>query len=139
MNTAATAEWETPAPFFAELDREFAFTLDAAATADNAKCGRFLTARDDALLTPWGDARVWLNPPYGMGNLARWVKRAHEMAIAGAVVVCLLPARTDAAWFHDIAQPFGQLRFVRGRLKFGGSPHNAPFPSLVVVFRPEAR
>ena len=48
-------------------------------------------------------------------------------------VVCLLPARTDTAWFHDYCVK-GNITFLRGRLKFGGCRNSAPFPSMIVVF-----
>ena len=56
-------------------------------------------------------------------------------AEAGAVVVMLLPARTDTKWFHDYIYGKAEIRFVRGRLRFGGAANPAPFPSMVVVFR----
>jgi hypothetical protein len=74
-----------------------------------------------------------MNPPYGR-TIARWMAKAVESAAAGATVVCLVPARTDTAWWHDYAVK-GEIRFLRGRLKFGGAQHSAPFPSAVVIFR----
>ena len=82
-----------------------------------------------------GRGAVWCNPPYGR-NVGRWVQKASETAKAGDVVVMLLPARTDTAWFHDLIWQKAEVRFVRGRLKFGGCKNAAPFPSMVVVFRP---
>jgi site-specific DNA-methyltransferase (adenine-specific) len=75
-----------------------------------------------------------MNPPYGR-EIGKWVRKAYETAQAGrqAVVVCLLPARTDTAWWHDYAMK-GEIRFLRGRLKFGGSKNSAPFPSALVIF-----
>ena len=52
----------------------------------------------------------------------------------GATVVMLLPARTDTRWFHDYIYGKAEVRFIRGRLKFGGSKNSAPFPSMVVIF-----
>jgi len=75
-----------------------------------------------------------MNPPYGR-EIGKWVKKAYESAQSGATVVCLVPARTDTAWWHDYCAK-GEIRFVRGRLKFGGSKNSAPFPSAVVIFRP---
>ena len=81
-----------------------------------------------------GGQTVWLNPPYGRG-IGKWVQKAYEEAQKpGTVVVCLLPARTDTAWFHDYCRK-GKITFIRGRLKFGGSKNSAPFPSMVVEFR----
>ena len=72
-----------------------------------------------------------MNPPYGR-EIGKWVKKASE---SNATVVCLLPARTDTRWFHDYIYGKAEIRFVRGRLKFGNSKNTAPFPSMVVVFR----
>jgi phage N-6-adenine-methyltransferase len=128
-------DWETPPAFFAELDAEFGFTLDACATAATAKCGAFFTPADDALLRSW-DGVVWMNPPYGR-QISAWVEKAFTEAVRGATVVCLLPARTSTAWWHDYCMR-GEVRFIRGRLKFVGAPSAAPFPSAVVIFRPGA-
>ena len=126
-------EWETPADLFSRLHREFRFTLDAAALPHNAKCRRYFTPAQDGLRQPWGGA-VWCNPPYGVG-IRHWVRKARESAQGGAIVVCLLPARTDTEWWHDDVLPYAEVRFIRGRLKF--SDHGAAnFPSVVVVFRP---
>ncbi len=131
-----SCEWSTPADLFAELDREFGFGLDVCATADNAKCERFFTRADNGLAQPW-EGVCWMNPPYGR-TIGQWVRRAADAAKAGATVVCLLPARTDTAWWHDVvAVHSSDVRLLRGRLKFGGSRSGAPFPSAVVVFRPD--
>jgi phage N-6-adenine-methyltransferase len=133
MFTSATCEWETPQNFFDKWHKEFDFTLDACATPDNAKCPRFFTKEQDGLSLPW-TGRVWMNPPYGR-EIGKWVRKAYEEAQRGCTVVCLLPARTDTAWWHDYCAK-GEVHFVRGRLKFGGSKNSAPFPSAVVIFRP---
>lgn len=129
-------DWETPHDLFAALDREFTFTLDLAALPHNTKCARFFAPGENALKQTW-DGVCWLNPPYG-APLRHWLKKAYESAQTGAVVVCLLPARTDAAWWHDYVLPFGEIRYLRGRLQFTGAAHPAPFPSVIVIFRPPA-
>lgn len=139
MNTAlhfssATDLWATPQPFFDALDDEFHFTTDVCASAGNAKCERFFTKESDGLAQYWTGV-CWMNPPYGR-EIGRWMRKAYHSSLTGATVVCLVPARTDTAWWHDYAAK-GQVRFVRGRLKFGGHRNAAPFPSAVVVFRPE--
>ena len=73
-----------------------------------------------------------MNPPYGR-EIGQWVKKAYDSALCGATVVCLLPARTDTAWWHDYAEK-GEIELLRGRLKFGGHTNSAPFPSAIVVF-----
>jgi phage N-6-adenine-methyltransferase len=135
MFTSATCEWETPQAFFDKLNEEFGFTLDACATPENAKCPHYFTKEQDGLAQSW-TGRVWMNPPYGR-EIGKWVRKAYEEAQNGCTVVCLLPARTDTAWWHDYCAK-GEVHFVRGRLKFGGSKWNAPFPNAVVVFKPGA-
>ena len=135
--SSTTDEWETPADFFAMLDAEFGFTLDVCATAANAKCERYFTKADDGLIQPW-EGVCWMNPPYGK-EIGRWVEKAYKASLDGATVVCLIPARTDTAYWHDYAMRADEVRLVRGRLAFGGTAkrgHNAPFPCAVVVFRP---
>lgn len=51
------------------------------------------------------------------------------------VVVMLIPARTDTKYFHDFILNRSEVRFVKGRLKFGDAKDGAPFPSMIVVFR----
>ena len=132
--SSKTDLWGTPMAFFAELDAEFNFTLDVCALPDNAKCLRFFSPCDDGLRQIWRGT-CWMNPPYGR-EIGRWVEKAYQSALQGAVVVCLLPARTDTRWWHTWAMRADEVRFVRGRLKFGDSKNSAPFPSAVVVFRP---
>jgi site-specific DNA-methyltransferase (adenine-specific) len=116
------------------LHREFAFTLDPCATRENAKCERFFTRDDDGLLQDWGDEVVFMNPPYG-AMISRWMWKAYDSSLKGATVVCLVPARTDTGWWHRYAMK-GEVRLLRGRLKFGNATNSAPFPSAVVIFRP---
>jgi phage N-6-adenine-methyltransferase len=134
--SSATPEWATPQDLFDELDAEFGFELDVCATAGNAKCARYFTQADDGLAQAWRGV-CFMNPPYGDG-IGQWVRKAHESSLLGATVVCLVPARTDTRWWQDICT-LGEVRFVRGRLRFGGSTTGAPFPSAVVVFRPDFR
>jgi phage N-6-adenine-methyltransferase len=134
--SSKTDLWATPLEFYLKLDLEFGFTLDACALPANAKCRDYYTPTDDGLAQEWKGV-VWMNPPYGRG-IARWVEKAYGAALAGATVVCLLPARTDTAWWHSFVMQASEIRFVRGRLKFGNATNSAPFPSAVVVFRPQA-
>lgn len=127
-------EWDTPRGFFALLDAEFGFTLDACATAENTCCERYFDMATDGLLQRW-DGVVWMNPPYGM-EIGRWLLKAFTEAQQGATVVCLIPARTDTSYWHRYVMRSSEIRFVRGRLRFSGAKLNAPFPCAVVVFRP---
>lgn len=132
--SSATPEWTTPPAVFAALDAELGpFDLDPCATSENAKCGRYFTRKDDGLEQVW-TGRVWLNPPYGR-TVGAWLAKAWESSQTTAdLVVCLVPARTDTHWWHDYCAQ-GEVRFLRGRLKFGTCSNPAPFPSAVVVFR----
>jgi phage N-6-adenine-methyltransferase len=130
--SSATDDWATPQDFFDRQNQAFAFTLDACASEGNAKCAKYFTEQDDGLVQEWGQGPVWMNPPYGRG-IGSWLKKAYEESLKGATVVCLVPARTDTAWWHDYAMR-GNVEFIRGRLKFGGAKNNAPFPSALVVF-----
>lgn len=132
--SSASEEWTTPQAMYAALDAEFGFDLDAAATDANALCARWFTKDDDALARPWGGV-VFLNPPYGHG-IGRWVRKAHDEAQRGAVVVGLIPAKTETRWWHDYVMRAAEIRLVRGRMRFSGSTINAPFPSAVIVWRP---
>lgn len=133
--SSSKQDWETPPDLFRELDREFHFTLDVCATADNAKCKRFLSPKENALhpFTDW-TGMCWMNPPYGR-EIIHWVKKACYSAGNGTTVVCLLPARTDTRWWHEYVIPGSkEIRFLRGRIRFVGAKASAPFPSAIVVF-----
>ncbi len=133
MFSSTTDDWATPLDFFKKLDSEFRFTLDACASDKNAKCKKFFTKEQDGLKQPW-EGVVFCNPPYGRCVINKWVLKACEESAKGVVVVMLLPARTDTKWFHDLIYGKFEVRFVKGRLKFGGGKNSAPFPSMVVVF-----
>lgn len=130
--SSKTDLWSTPQEFFDRYNAKYGFTLDVCATPENAKCQDYFTEADDGLSKPW-QGIIWMNPPYGR-TIGRWMERAHCAAQDGALVVCLVPARTDTAWWHDYAMPW-EIEFIRGRLKFGGHKNPAPFPSAVVTMR----
>ena len=128
-----TNEWATPQDLFDTLDAEFKFTLDPCATKENAKCSFYYTKDDDGLSQDWCDHTVFMNPPYGR-EIKQWAKKAYQEWKRGATVVCLVPSRTDTAYWHDYFMKADEIRFIRGRVKFGGSKNSAPFPSAIVVF-----
>lgn len=128
--SSKTDLWSTPQEFFDKLDLIHHFSLDVCATKENAKCSNFFTEEDDGLEQDWY-GNVWMNPPYGR-TIGLWMKKAYEQ-FSHCNVVCLVPARTDTAWWHEYAMK-GEIEFIRGRLKFGGHKNNAPFPSAIVVF-----
>lgn len=128
-------EWETPQKIFDILDWEFHFTLDPCSTDANAKCRKHYTIADDGLKQSWGGETVFCNPPYGR-QIGKWVRKAlHESRQEDTTVVLLIPARTDTDWFHRYVYGRAEIRFIRGRLRYGGADMNAPFPTMVVIFR----
>ena len=132
--SSATDLWATPDSFFRDVAKEFAFELDVCALPSNAKCERYFTPEQDGLAQVWSGT-CWMNPPYGR-EIGQWMRKAYLASRQGATVVCLVPARTDTRWWHDYAMK-GDIRFIKGRLKFGEAKANAPFPSALVVFRPQ--
>jgi phage N-6-adenine-methyltransferase len=130
-----TDVWATPQWLFDALDKEFGFTLDPCTNGENAKCAKFYTMQDNGLLQNWGGECVFMNPPYS--ECKAWMGKAYGASLEGATVVCLVPARTDTDWWHEYAMK-GEVRLIRGRLKFGDAVNPAPFPSAVIVFRPRS-
>lgn len=130
-------EWATPWELYRLLDAEFDFTVDACATAANAKHERFWSEADNGLVQDWSGERVWLNPPYGK-EIYAWTRKARTSG--AALVVGLLPVSSDLAWWHeDIDGHAEELRWLRGRVRFlTDGPYRASgfFPSVVVVWRP---
>ena len=135
--SSKTNEWATPKDLFARLNDEFKFTLDPCATPENAKCAKFFTKEDDGLKQSWEAERVFCNPPYGR-ELGKWVEKAYQSRTLAQVIVMLIPARTDTKYFHQYiyGKEDVEIRFLKGRLKFGEATNSAPFPSMLVIFRP---
>lgn len=135
MYSSKTDKWATPQAFFDRLNEEFHFTLDPCALPENAKCKRFFSPAENGLAQNWGGEIVFCNPPYGRA-IYDWVRKCSaEAQKPDTIVVALLPARTDTRYFHEfIYNKAQEIRFVKGRLKFGNSKNAAPFPSMVVVF-----
>jgi phage N-6-adenine-methyltransferase len=134
-------EWETPPELFSELDSEFRFTLDPCATSSNAKCELFYTEAEDGLNKDWSNERVFMNPPYGK-EIYAWTRKAREEASRGALVVGLLPASTDLAWWHEDVVGHAEIRYIRGRVRFlTGGPYRASgfFASVIVIWSPPAK
>ena len=145
MRTSLDDTWTTPRDFFDKLNVEFDFGLDAAALQNSTLVPDNWYGPDhpdpaarDALRIDWNhNSRgkpIWLNPPYGR-VIKDWMRKASEVASGGGTVVCLVPARTDTSWWHDYCINAYEIRYIRGRLKFGGQKNSAPFPSAVVVMR----
>lgn len=147
MFSSKSDEWSTPQDLFDRLDAEFGFGWDAAATEENTKVpGRFFSQSYSALDSDWTpNAGVyWCNPPYSRGLSGKFIAKAAQGRTLGSTVVMLLPARTDTKAFHAHiydattwqAREGVEIRFLPGRLKFGGCKDAAPFPSMILVFRP---
>lgn len=135
MFSSATDEWFTPIDFYNKLNAEFDFNLDPCATEINHKCEKYFTKEDDGLLQSWGGHNVFCNPPYGR-KIGAWVEKAYKEAKKdNTLIVMLLPARTDTKWFHNFIYNKAEIRFIKGRLKFGGCKNSAPFPSMLVIYR----
>lgn len=134
--TSRTEEWETPQYVFAILNKEFNFQVDVCATSENAKCKVYFDKQANGLEQEWSPFRCWMNPPYGK-NISLWMKKAYQESQRGAMVVCLVPSRTDTRWWHDWAMKAGEVRLIAGRLSFGNSEQSAPFPSSIIIFYPE--
>ena len=137
MFTSNTDDWETPQWLFDRLNWIFGFDLDVCASDENHKCDRYFTAEQDGLKNSWGGCKCWCNPPYGR-QIGKWVEKAARSVeeTDGTLVVMLIPARTDTRWYHEYIahNPMAHAVFLKGRLTFGRAKHNAPFPSMVVVF-----
>jgi site-specific DNA-methyltransferase (adenine-specific) len=149
MFSKASDEWSTPQDFWRELHAEFCFDYDAAATSDNCKMVTYFgldhpwQENRDALIAEWSafGQTFWLNPPYS--KCREFIAKAARQAERGCTTVCLVPSRTDTRWWHehvwdancDSCRPGVEIRFVKGRLKFGGAENGAPFPSVVIIFR----
>lgn len=134
LYTSNSDEWETPDYLYKKLDNEFHFDLDPCATEHNHKTEEYFTIDNDGLSKNWGGHRVWCNPPYS--EIIKWAQKAFEESLKpNTLVVLLAPSRTDTKWFHDYVYHHSEIRFVKGRVKFSGSKWNAPFPSLLAIYR----
>lgn len=135
MFSSKDDKWSTPQDFFDELNSEFHFTLDPCADDYNHKCEKYYTEADDGLLQDWEGEIVFCNPPYGKA-IKDWVRKGYiEGCKPNTTVVMLIPARTDTIYFHRYIYHKAEIRFIKGRLKFGNSKNSAPFPSMVVIYK----
>lgn len=134
MFSSKTDEWSTPQDLFDRLNEEFHFDLDVCANESNHKCPLYYDRKQDGLKMTWNGHIVWCNPPYGK-EIAKWVEKAYsEHETHGTTIVMLLPARTDTKWFHSYVLGRADIRFLKGRLRFGGCKNPAPFPSMLAIY-----
>jgi len=120
--SSASSHWATPFELYLALLVEFQFNDDPCP----------LHPTEDGLVRDWG-SRTYCNPPYGK-EIIKWVKKGYEESQKGCIVVMLVPSRTDTQWWHEYIMKATEIRFLRGRLKFGNAQNTAPFPSAVIVF-----
>ena len=127
-------EWNTPDDLYNTLHNEFNFTLDPCTNGMNNKCDKFYTEKENGLIQDWSKDIVFMNPPYGR-QISQWIEKAYNESLKGSKVVCLIPSRTDTKYWHDfIFNKASEVRFIKGRLKFGNSKNSAPFPSAIIVY-----
>lgn len=127
MMTSLSPHWATPKWLYEELNKEFNFNDDPCPLNG-----------DGGLDRNWGTS-TFVNPPYGRA-IVKWIEKAWIEYEAGNTIVMLLPSRTDTRWFHNYILPFAkEIRFIKGRLKFGDAKNSAPFPSCIVIFRKEKK
>ncbi len=126
--TSASEHWETPEDVYAALDVEFHFNDDPCPVG----------GLEWGLTRAWG-TRTFCNPPWSRPRPnVPWLDKGQAESRLGKVVVMLIPSRTDTCWWHRYVMEAHEIRFCKGRLKFGGSKNGAPFPSAVVIFRGQA-
>lgn len=130
--------WETPKALFNQLDNIFKFQLDAAASSQNAKCAKYFTYEDNALLQDWAKTAsvIFINPPYD-GAMDVWMEKILKEYKAGATIVCLIAARLESLWFKVAWDYAKYVAFSYGRIHFelnGIEVKRTTFASSIVVF-----
>lgn len=134
MFSSKSSKYETPQLLFDKINEEFNFTLDVCADVNTFKCDKYFDEEIDGLSQDWSNDICWMNPPYD--SCYEWIEKAHKECQKGATVVALVPARTDTKWFHNIVLANNyEVRFLKGRLKFGRMKNSAPFPSILIIFK----
>jgi site-specific DNA-methyltransferase (adenine-specific) len=116
--------WSTPKDVYEELDQEFNFNYDPCPLNENPNF--------DGLKENWGSS-TFVNPPYS--KIKDWCEKAYSEWQKGKIIVMLIPSRTDTKYWHDYIMKATEIRFIKGRLKFGNSKNSAPFPSAIIVFK----
>ncbi|HSV43353.1 MAG TPA: DNA N-6-adenine-methyltransferase [Candidatus Bathyarchaeia archaeon] len=118
--SSAHDNWSTPNDVYESLDAEFHFNDDPCPIGGAGGLDR-----------EWG-SRTFLNPPYS--QIKDWCKKAYDEWQKGKTIVMLIPSRTDTKFWHEYIMKATEIRFIKGRLKFGSSKNSAPFPSAIIVF-----
>lgn len=142
--------FETPTKLYNDLDNEFHFYCDLAASSENAKCSYYLDEDSDSLSKPWhillGGYWGFINPPWGgKSQLEKWIKKCDEEAQLGAKIVCLMPTKDETKYYHHHIKGRYEKRELLGRLVFeiGGKPYRnkegkvegARFSNCIIIFK----
>ena len=145
--SSKSKDWETPGSVFEPLQKEFNIVLDVCASDNNRKCNSYFDKKINGLTADWklagefgklSKVACWMNPPYGR-EIGAWVRKAYLESLKGVTTIALLPARTDTKWFHDYILGNSEVRFLKGRIKFVNAKSSAPFPSMIVIFKPKKK
>jgi hypothetical protein len=128
--SSGSVHWSTPAALRESLEREFGPLHDPCPLL-----GHDMSLWDSpgGLMRPW-ESPTYVNPPYGAA-IVRWLQKACEEAQRGVTVIALVPSRTDTDWWHRYVMTAQEIRFLRGRLRFGRARRDAPFPSALAIWR----
>lgn len=127
-------DWRTPKAIFDDLNSEFDFTCDVAASSENALLPVYFTSDSDGLKQSWKGQVCFCNPPFV--HTAKWVRKAlMEAQENHTTTVMILPARTGNKIWHEVILPRCEVRFIAGRVHFDGADYPAPFDLAVVIFR----
>ena len=112
---------------------------------------------EDGLAHPWS-GKVWLQPPYGPFLREAVPYAVNQLECGNAeLVMALLPSKTEVRWFQEYVVQRAQtqrgpfpanyhvvlhqhplvvaVRFLKGRLHFGGGDGPARVGSIIVVWR----
>jgi site-specific DNA-methyltransferase (adenine-specific) len=127
-------KWETPDKIFNELNDKYKFSLDPCCEIHTAKCKKYYTEKENGLLQNWSGERVFVNPPYSRGNIELWMQKCYEESLKGIVIIALIPVSTSSKWFHEYVLDNADLKFYKGRIRFKGAPHTAPFSSMLAIW-----
>lgn len=140
--TAQTVEHGTPPEIFDPLNAEFHFTLDAAASDENALCDCYYTKEEDGSKQDWTGHTVWCNPPFNAESLRKFTQQAMRQVANGVTTALHVPAKTDQPWFHWLWERYQagvwrvEFRWIQGRVQYVGNPDGAPFPTLTIIVGP---
>lgn len=137
ITPAIREDYGTPDWLFELLDKEFNFTLDAAASKENALCKKFYTEKDNGFMQSWKDETVFINPPYNQKDLHSFIEKASvELMTHLTTSVLLVPLKSDQKWFNNLVINYAtEIRFINGRVRFKGAIQGAQFASAVVIFQ----